>query len=108
MDPLLRLGEPERALLRPAPLPTHVEPMKAVLTREPTTGPGWTYERKLDGIRCIAIKDGGRVRLLSRNALPLDTRFPEIRDALAADPADRFVVDGEVVALVDGQTSFSR
>jgi DNA ligase D-like protein (predicted ligase) len=107
VDPFERLGEPERALLRPAPLPTHVEPMKAVLTREHTTGPGWVYERKLDGIRCIAIKGDGRVRLLSRNALSLDARFPEIRDALAADPADRFVVDGEVVAFVGRQTSFA-
>ncbi|HMN99032.1 MAG TPA: non-homologous end-joining DNA ligase [Miltoncostaeaceae bacterium] len=107
MDPFRRLDGRERALLRPAPLPSHVEPMKAVLTAERFSDPGWIYERKLDGIRCIAIKGGGRVRLLSRNAQPLDARFPPIRDALAADPADAFVVDGEVVALVDGQTSFA-
>ncbi len=107
MDPFRRLGGRERALLRPAVLPSHVEPMKAVLTDERFSDPGWIYERKLDGIRCIAIKGGGRVRLLSRNALPLDDRFPAIRDALAADPADAFVVDGEVVAFVGAQTSFA-
>jgi bifunctional non-homologous end joining protein LigD len=38
--------------------------MKAVLTDERFSDPGWIYERKLDGIRCIAIRDGGPVRLL--------------------------------------------
>jgi DNA ligase D-like protein (predicted ligase) len=107
MDHFRRLGEAERALLRPAPLPGRVEPMKAVLTDERFTDDGWIYERKLDGIRCIAIKGGGEVLLLSRNALSLDARFPEIRAALAADPAEEFVVDGEVVAFVGAQTSFA-
>ncbi len=107
MDPFRRLGERERALLRPAPLPSHVEPMKAVLTDDRFSDPAWIYERKLDGIRCIAIKGGGEVHLVSRNALSLDARFPAVRDALAADPADEFVVDGEVVALVGAQTSFA-
>ena len=107
MDPFRRLGEHDRALLRPAPLPATVQPMKAVLTDERFSDPGWIYERKLDGIRCIAIKGGGQVRLLSRNALSLDARFPAIRAALAADPAEEFVVDGEVVAFVGAQTSFA-
>jgi DNA ligase D-like protein (predicted ligase) len=107
VDPFRRLGERERALLRPAALPTRVEPMKAVLTDERFSDPGWIYERKLDGIRCIAIKGGGRVRLLTRNHQPLDARFPAIRQALADDPADEFVVDGEVVALVGSRTSFA-
>lgn len=94
MAPFRRLGGRERALLRPAPLLSHVEPMKAVLTDERFSDPGWIYERKLDGIRCIAIKGGGEVRLLSRNALSLDARFPAIRDALAADPADAEMVVG--------------
>jgi bifunctional non-homologous end joining protein LigD len=107
VDPFRRLSDEDRALLRPAPLPAAVEPMKAVLTDERFSDPGWIYERKLDGIRCIAIKSGGEVRLLSRNALSLDARFPEIRAALAADPAEEFVVDGEVVAFVGAQTSFA-
>ena len=107
VDPFRRLSDDDRALLRPAPLPAAVEPMKAVLTDERFSDPGWIYERKLDGIRCIAIKGGGEVRLLSRNALSLDARFPEVRAALAADPAEEFVVDGEVVAFVGAQTSFA-
>ena len=107
VDPFRRLSDDDRALLRPAPLPAAVEPMKAVLTDERFSDPGWIYERKLDGIRCIAIKGAGEMRLLSRNALSLDARFPEVRAALAADPAGEFVMDGEVVAFVGAQTSFA-
>jgi bifunctional non-homologous end joining protein LigD len=91
-----------------APLPDRVEPMKAVLTDDRFSDPGWTFERKLDGIRCIAIKDDRRVRLLSRNHLSLNERFPEIVEALDRDSATQFVVDGEVVAFAGAQTSFAR
>ena len=57
--------------------------MKAVLTDERFSHPDWIYERKLDGIRCIAIRDGDAVRLLSRNDLSLDGRYPELVQALA-------------------------
>jgi bifunctional non-homologous end joining protein LigD len=81
--------------------------MKAVLTDEPFDDPGWIFERKLDGIRCIAIKADRRVRLLSRNHLSLNARFPEIVQALERDPATQFVADGEVVAFAGAQTSFA-
>ena len=89
-------------------LPEHVEPMKAVLTDERFSDPEWIYERKLDGIRCIAIKADKRVRLLSRNDLSLNSRFPEVVEALETDPATQFVLDGEVVAFEGAQTSFAR
>ncbi len=107
MDPFAGLSDDERALLRPAPLPERVEPMKAVLTDERFSDPGWIFERKLDGIRCVAIKDEG-VRLVSRNGLSLDARFAEPAGALARDPATGFVVDGEVVAFEGARTSFAR
>jgi bifunctional non-homologous end joining protein LigD len=89
------------------PLPDRVEPMKALLTEERFSDPDWIFERKLDGIRCIAIKEDRRVRLLSRNHLSLNSRFPEIVGALERDPATRFVLDGEVVAFAGAQTSFA-
>ena len=62
--------------------------MKAVLTRRAVQDPGWIFERKLDGIRCMAIRDGGEVRLLSRNDLSLNGRYPEVAEALGAqEPA---------------------
>ena len=80
--------------------------MKAVLAQERPAGPGWVFERKLDGIRCLAVKDGGRTRLYSRNELSLNDRYPPIAAALDADPADGFVIDGEAVAFVGGRDRF--
>jgi bifunctional non-homologous end joining protein LigD len=79
-----------------------------VLTDERFSDPGWVYERKLDGIRCVAIKADRRVRLLSRNDLSLNARFREVEAALESDPASHVVLDGEVVAFAGSQTSFAR
>jgi bifunctional non-homologous end joining protein LigD len=67
----------------------------------------WQYERKLDGLRCIAVRNGKHVTLWSRNHLQFTPRFPHIVDALAKLPADNFTVDGEVVAFVGNRTSFA-
>jgi bifunctional non-homologous end joining protein LigD len=107
-DPLGGLNDAERDLLRAEALPSRVEPMKAVLTRERFSDDGWLFERKLDGIRCIATKDGTRVRLASRNHLSLNERFPEIAEALAGAGNRTLVVDGEIVAFEGSQTSFER
>jgi bifunctional non-homologous end joining protein LigD len=82
--------------------------MKAVLTDERFSDPGWIYERKLDGFRCVAIRDGGPVRLLSRNDLSLNGRFPTIAEALDRQRCKRFAIDGEVVAFSRGRTSFAK
>jgi DNA ligase D-like protein (predicted ligase) len=86
--------------------PAFVAPMKAVLTAERPAGPEWVFERKLDGIRCVAVKDGGRTRLYSRNELSLNDRYASLAAALDADPADGFVIDGEAVAFVRGRDRF--
>jgi bifunctional non-homologous end joining protein LigD len=84
-------------------------PMKAVLTDEPFDDPGWVFERKLDGIRCLAHRDdGGPVRLLSRTDRDMTSQFPELAEALDAEPTGDFVLDGEVVAFEGKVTSFSR
>jgi len=86
--------------------PAFVTPMKAVLTRDRPAGDGWVFERKLDGIRCLAVKDRGRTKLYSRNELSLNDRYPSLAAALDDDPADRFVLDGEAVAFVGGRDRF--
>jgi DNA ligase D-like protein (predicted ligase) len=83
-------------------------PMLAVLTDERFSDPGWIYERKLDGIRCLACKSDGRVDLRSRNDLSLNGRFPEIVRGLEDDPASDVVLDGEIVAFEGSETSFAR
>ncbi|HEV7753056.1 MAG TPA: non-homologous end-joining DNA ligase [Baekduia sp.] len=102
------LPDDERALLRPAPAPAHADAMKAVLTDERFSDDGWIFERKLDGVRCIAVRDGGPVRLLSRNDLSFNGRYPEIATALERQPQRRFAVDGEIVAFDGAQTSFAK
>jgi DNA ligase D-like protein (predicted ligase) len=82
--------------------------MRAVLCREPFSDADWIYERKLDGIRCLLVRDGSTVRMLSRNDLDLRGRYPEIAQAAAAQSASRFAVDGEIVAFDGAQTSFAR
>jgi bifunctional non-homologous end joining protein LigD len=86
--------------------PAFVNPMKAVLTADRPAGPEWVFERKLDGIRCLAVKDGGRTRLYSRNELALNDRYPSVAAALDEDPADGFVIDGEVVSFVGDRDRF--
>jgi bifunctional non-homologous end joining protein LigD len=84
-----------------------VEPMKARLVDDPPTHGDWLYELKFDGIRAIAIKDGKKTSLISRNGNKLDKRFPEIFKAVAGLPANECVLDGEVVALDEqGRSSF--
>jgi DNA ligase D-like protein (predicted ligase) len=93
-------------MLRRDVRPAFVMPMKAVLTAERPAGPAWVFERKLDGIRCLAVKDGGRTRLYSRNELSLNDRYAPLAAALDADPSDSFVLDGEAVAFVGGRDRF--
>jgi bifunctional non-homologous end joining protein LigD len=82
--------------------------MAATLTDERFDDPAWIYERKLDGIRCLATRSGSGVRLRSRNDLDLNSRFPEVAEALAEQPVTEFVLDGEVVAFSGSRTSFQR
>jgi DNA ligase D-like protein (predicted ligase) len=91
-----RTGEPE-----------WFEPQLATLTRERFSDPNWLYERKLDGERCIAYRDGDRVRLMSRNRKQVNGTYPELVAAVSGQPAAQFVVDGEVVAFRSNATSFS-
>ncbi|MEU6031594.1 non-homologous end-joining DNA ligase [Streptomyces tauricus] len=68
----------------------------------------WVFERKLDGVRVLAVREGGRVRLLSRTGNRLDDTYPEIVAALAAQSCADFTVDGEIVAFTHGRTDFGR
>jgi DNA ligase D-like protein (predicted ligase) len=85
-----------------------IEPMKAVLSDTPFSDPDWIFERKLDGIRAIAIKDGSGVSIMSRTARRMNDQFPELVRALEDEPSEDFILDGEIVAFENGITSFAR
>jgi len=75
-------------------VPDWVEPMAATLTRERFAGPEWVFERKLDGIRLLAFKDGRDVRLLSRNRLAQNASYPSLVKALEELPVHDVILDG--------------
>jgi hypothetical protein len=61
---------------------------------------------KLDGYRCIAVKQGKDIALFPRHKKVLNRRFPGVVDALASLKGD-FDLDGEVVVLdLEGRPSF--
>lgn len=62
-------------------------------------GPEWTYEVKWDGYRTIALKDGARVKLFSRNLKDATSQYPAIARAIALLHADTALLDGELVAV---------
>jgi bifunctional non-homologous end joining protein LigD len=102
------LSTDERRRLRRSSQPRGLEPMKATLAKEPFDDAGWIFERKLDGVRCLAYRDGQRVRLLSRTAHELGRSYPELVEAIGSEPCSDFVVDGEIVAFEGRVTSFSK
>jgi bifunctional non-homologous end joining protein LigD len=82
--------------------------MKAKLTDRPFSDPNWVFERKLDGIRAAVRREGGEVTLTSRTGKPLASAYPELVEALEAEPASEFLADGEIVAFDGSRTSFER
>src|SRR5258708_3339326 len=82
--------------------------MLATLTDRRDFGDDWLLERKFDGERCIARKLGSDVRLESRTGRELTSTYPEVRAAVAAQKSRELLLDGEVVAYDDDQTSFTR
>lgn len=95
----------EAAGLEPEVMPEWVAPMLATLTHDLRERPGWSYERKFDGERCLAYRRGGKLTLYSRNAHVLDATYPEVFQAFAGDGAD-FILDGEVTARQGAVSDF--
>jgi len=77
-----------------AHIPEWIEPMAATLTQERFTDPLWIFERKFDGIRLLAFKEGKQVKLFSRNRLPQN--IPSVIEVLAKLPVHDAILDGEV------------
>jgi bifunctional non-homologous end joining protein LigD len=88
--------------------PDWLDPELATLTRDRFSDPAWIFERKLDGERCLAFRSGGPVRLMTRNQKDDTTTYPELTQALAAQQAGDFIIDGEIIAFDGSQTSFAR
>src|SRR5580693_8176529 len=69
--------------------PAWFEPELATLTKDRFSNPAWMYERKLDGERCLAFRDGDQVRLMTRNRKMVSSTYPELVEALFAQLQQR-------------------
>ena len=88
------------------PLTPPVQPQLARSARELPAGDDWCYEPKWDGFRTIVFRDGDDVHVQSRNGKPMNRYFPDIVEQALALPAQRYVLDGEMVVTVDGVQEF--
>jgi bifunctional non-homologous end joining protein LigD len=96
-----RLGAKPRALGK-----AELRPMLAESADRPFSEPGWLFELKYDGYRCLALREGARARLVYRSGDDATALFPEVVKAVEMLPGDA-VLDGEVVVLAaDGRPSF--
>lgn len=82
--------------------------MEALLVEEIPEGPDWQYEPKWDGFRCLIFRDGNKITLQSKGGQPLTRYFPEMAAAVAKLPADKFVLDGELVIPDGKRLSFNQ
>lgn len=82
--------------------------MYASVGHDIPTGRLWTFEPKYDGVRVLAYVASRGVRLITRNGNDKAQQFPELVSALAelgVRTAAPFTLDGEIVALVDGDAA---
>jgi ATP-dependent DNA ligase len=88
------------------PLKPPIAPQLSRSAKELPEADGWVYEPKWDGFRTIVFRDGDDVHLQSRNGKPMNRYFPEVVEAIGKMKADRLVIDGEIIVVVDGIQEF--
>jgi ATP-dependent DNA ligase len=88
------------------PLGLELRPMEAKSVAELPAEPGWQFEPKWDGFRCLAFRDGDAVDLRAKSGKPLARYFPEMVAFLRGLAPSRFVLDGELVVPMDSTLSF--
>ncbi|MFC0861541.1 non-homologous end-joining DNA ligase [Sphaerimonospora cavernae] len=67
--------------------------------RLPEPGENYAFEMKWDGVRALAYIEGGRLRLISRNARDITVAYPETYGLAEAVGGHDLVLDGEIVAF---------
>ena len=97
---------PGSSLLSRLSVPLGLEPMEAKLVAELPHEPGWQFEPKWDGFRCLAYRAGKEVDLRAKSGKPLARYFPEVVAMIGALPQRQFVVDGELAIPKGDALSF--
>lgn len=83
-----------------------VRPMLAKSVKGVPQEPGFSFEPKWDGFRCLVFRDGDEVELTSRNTKPLTRYFPEIVAAVKEQLPPRIVLDGELFVATGPRLRF--
>jgi len=94
---------------RKSAMPGRFAPMLATLAEHPFSDPGWLFEIKWDGVRCLAwIKDGA-LTLRARAGADITQQYPELAALPKAFASGQAILDGEIVALDErGHSDFER
>jgi ATP-dependent DNA ligase len=92
--------------LKSLAVPVRIEPMEAKLVADLPEEPGWQFEPKWDGFRCLAFRAGDQVDLRAKSGKPLGRYFPEVVAMLIGLKPSRFVIDGELAIPVGDTLSF--
>ena len=87
-------------------VPLSLEPMEARTAPKLPKGPGWQFEPKWDGFRCLAFRAGDDVEIKAKSGKSLSRFFPEVVANLRSLSLSTFVLDGELVLPIDGTLSF--
>jgi DNA ligase-1 len=88
---------------------TGIQPMLAASAPDPAaalakTGLPVLVDHKLDGVRVQVHRDGDAVRIFTRSLDDITARLPGVVAAVRGVPAERLVLDGEVLSLgADGR-----
>jgi ATP-dependent DNA ligase len=68
--------------------------------------PGWQFEPKWDGFRCLLFRAGNRAELAGKSGKSLARFFPEIGSLLERLEPENFALDGELIVEANGALSF--
>ena len=86
-----------------------IEPMLAELAPEPFDSPRHIFEPKLDGVRCLAHIENGKVHLQARSGTDITEQYPELHGLPGLVKASQAVLDGEIVCYNEkGIPEFNR
>lgn len=83
-----------------------VKPFEPILTSHLPSGENWIAQIKWDGVRMLVYYDGEETELINRKGNHRTRQYPELVDISSYCKAESVILDGEIIALVNGAPSF--
>ncbi len=83
-----------------------IRPMEPRLSTSLPVGKQYRYQVKWDGMRMLAFGRKGKVRLQGKSLLDKTTKYPELSVLPQLLNGEDFILDGELIALLEGSPSF--